>query len=376
MKTFKFRTLVKLATLGMMLASCSREQEAPKDVFALGADIGWSTWMEADGMKLYNYEGEEREATALMKELGLNAIRHRVWVDPSKHGNWCNSADLLEKCKRAKALDMDIMVDFHYSDWWADPAKQNIPAAWDGHSYEEMKQDLRKHTIEVLTLLKDNGITPKWVQIGNETTNGMLWSVEMDPVTGWEVKDENGCTTITHSMGHWERDPEQYGGFIGAGYDAAKEVFPNTICIVHLDNGFDADLYNKNLDIVKNGGGKWDMIGMSLYPYWTMESHPEYTFERMLQECVDNIKALADKYGTDAMIVETGYQVDEQHPEIMEMGRDQLAKLIDAMKNETDGHCHGVFYWEPTCRPNQYKLGAFGSDGKPTEIMKGFKANN
>ena len=79
-----------------------------------------------------------------MKELGLNAVRHRVWVDPSKHGNWCSKEDLLVKCQRAKALDMEILVDFHYSDWWADPAKQNIPASWSGHSYEQMKEDFNE----------------------------------------------------------------------------------------------------------------------------------------------------------------------------------------------------------------------------------------
>lgn len=333
-----------------LLSSCSKPAPAPADdTFYLGADLGWCTEMESRDQKLYNLAGEEREATALMKELGLNAVRHRVWVNPEKHGNWCNAQDLLTKCLRAKELDMDIMVDFHYSDWWADPAKQNIPTAWEGHDFEQMKADVRQHTIDVLSLLKENDITPRWVQVGNETTNGLLWS-----------------------MGHSELNPEQYAGFIRSGYDAVKEVFPEAICIVHLDNGFDAELYNHNLDILREGGAKWDMIGMSLYPYWTMQSHPEYTFERMLQECIANIKALAEKYGTDAMIVETGYEVNEEEPRTMQMGRRQLAQLITSMREETDGHCHGVFYWEPTCRPSQYKLGAFGSDGKPTAIMRAF----
>lgn len=372
MKT-KLTSLFSGMALCSMLSSCQSQSTQPQpDPFYLGADLGWCTEMESRGLSLYNFAGEEREATALMQELGLNAVRHRVWVNPEKHGNWCNAEDLLVKCLRAKELGMDIMVDFHYSDWWADPAKQNIPASWEGHDYETMRQDLRQHTIDVLTLLKQNDITPKWVQVGNETTNGLLWSVEMDPVTGWEIKDDNGNTTITQSMGHWELNPEQYAGFIASGYDAVKEIFPEAICIVHLDNGFDADLYNKNFDILRENGAKWDMIGMSLYPYWTIQSHPEYTFDRMLQECIDNIKALSSKYGTDVMIVETGYEVNEDNPRIMQMGRRQLARLITSMREETDNHCKGVFYWEPTCRPNQYKLGAFGSDGKPTAIMRAF----
>ena len=90
------------------LVSCNREPS-----IWLGADLGWITEYEAYGHKFYNKDGVEMECTALMKELGLNAVRHRVWVDPSSHGGWCSKEDLLVKCQRAKALDMAIMVDFH-----------------------------------------------------------------------------------------------------------------------------------------------------------------------------------------------------------------------------------------------------------------------
>ena len=121
----RFCRLAAAAAVALAWISCSRAQEEPE--FWLGADIGWCTEYEAQGHKFYNKDGQERECTALMKELGLNAVRHRVWVDPSSHGNWCGKEDLLVKCQRAKTLDMAIMVDFHYSDWWADPNKQNIP---------------------------------------------------------------------------------------------------------------------------------------------------------------------------------------------------------------------------------------------------------
>ena len=114
--------------------------------FYKGADISWVTELESKGHKFYNANGQERECTTLMKEYGMNAIRLRVWVDPFKHGNWCNKEDMLVKAKRAKNLGMEVMVDFHYSDWWADPAKQNIPESWRGHSYEDMKKDLANHT--------------------------------------------------------------------------------------------------------------------------------------------------------------------------------------------------------------------------------------
>ena len=372
--------LLASACWGLMSCSSSStkveepEKEEPEVVdFYKGADISWVTELESKGQKFYNANGEERECTALMKEYGMNAIRLRVWVDPKEHDNWCNKEDLLIKAKRVKALGMEVMIDFHYSDWWADPAKQNIPASWKGHSYEEMKKDLANHTKEVLQFLKNNGITPKWVQVGNETTNGMLWSVKTNE-QGWEIKDENGNTTITESMGHATRNPEQYAGFFKAGYEAVKEIFPDAIVIVHLDNGWDENLYNWNLDILKNHGAKFDMIGMSLYPYWS-EIYHNKTAEQTISGCMANIKKMKAKYGCDVMIVETGMLcADEQgklaSASVLEEGYKQLARII---KESKEVGCKGVFYWEPECKPSQYKLGAFTEDGRPTQIMDAFK---
>ena len=372
--------LLASACWGLMSCSSSStkveepEKEETEVVdFYKGADISWVTELESKGHKFYNANGDERECTALMKEYGMNAIRLRVWVDPKEHGNWCNKEDVLVKAKHAKALSMEVMVDFHYSDWWADPAKQNIPASWKGHSYEEMKNDLANHTKEVLQFLKNNGITPKWVQVGNETTNGMLWSVKTNE-QGWEIKDENGNTTITESMGHATRNPEQYAGFFKAGYEAVKEIFPDAVVIVHLDNGFDEDLYNWNLDILKNNGAKFDMIGMSLYPYWA-ESFHNKTAEQTISGCMANIQKVKAKYGCDVMIVETGMLcADEQgklaSASVLEEGYKQLARII---KESKEVGCKGVFYWEPECKPSQYKLGAFTEDGRPTRIMDAFK---
>ena len=376
-----FGVLVLISTM-WTISTCSssstKEEQNEEKVeemvgFYKGADISWVTELESKGQKFYNANGQERECTALMKEYGMNAIRLRVWVDPSKHDNWCNKEDVLVKAKRAKALGMEVMIDFHYSDWWADPAKQNIPASWKGHSYEEMKKDLANHTKEVLQFMKDNGITPKWVQVGNETTNGMLWSVQTNE-QGWEIKDENGNTIITESMGHASRNPEQYAGFFKAGYEAVKEIFPNAIVIVHLDNGFDEALYNWNLDILKNNEAEFDMIGMSLYPYWA-ESFHNKTADQTISGCMSNIKKVSAKYGCDVMIVETGMLcADEQgkliNASVLEEGYKQLARII---KESKEVGCKGVFYWEPECKPSQYKLGAFTEDGRPTRIMDAFK---
>lgn len=366
--------------VGCSSSSSMKEEESVKEEekvdFYKGADISWVTELESKGHQFYNAAGKRTECTALMKEYGMNAIRLRVWVDPSAHDNWCNKEDVLVKAKRAKALGMEVMIDFHYSDWWADPAKQNIPASWKGHSYEEMKKDLANHTKEVLQLMKDNGITPKWVQVGNETSNGMLWSVQTNE-QGWEIKDENGNTIITESMGHATRNPQQYAGFFKAGYDAVKDIFPQAIVIVHLDNGFNEDLYNWNLDILRNNGAKFDMIGMSLYPYWA-ESFHNKTAEQTITECISNIKKVSAKYDCEVMIVETGMLCanDEGNlvnATILEEGYKQLSRIIKEAKQNTNGKCKGVFYWEPECKPSEYKLGAFTQNGYPTRIMDAFK---
>ena len=352
------------------LLTCALTATAQTKDFVKGADVGFLTGQERHGQKFHDVKGNERECLELLKnDYQLSAIRMRVWVNP--RGGSCDKHELLAMAKRAKALGMDLMVDFHYSDWWADPAKQPIPEAWLSHSYEEMKQDLRNHTIEVLSLLKENGIAPRWVQVGNETSNGMLWSVKTDE-RGWEITDSLGRTTITHSMGHIKTEPQQYAGFIRTGYDAVKEVFPDALVIVHLDRGHVQALYDYNLDIVLKYGGKFDMVGMSLYPYWARRNHPELKADSIITDCIRNIHHVSKKYGCDVMIVETGYEVDERHPEVMEEGRRLLTRVIREARNETDGHCRGVFYWEPQCLPGGYKLGAFDSKGTPTAIMDGF----
>ncbi len=331
-----------------MLPLVAGAQQTTTADFVKGADVGFLTGQERHGVKFHDRNGRERECLELLKnDYQMSAIRMRVWVNP--RGGSCDKNELLAMARRVKALGMQLMVDFHYSDSWADPAKQPIPKAWEGHTYKQMKRDLAQHTIEVLTLLKENDIEPRWVQVGNETANGLLWP-----------------------MGHIEKNPKQYAGFIRAGYDAVKKVFPKATVIVHLDRGHKQSLYDWNLDIVRKYGGRWDMIGMSLYPYWAMEGHPELKADDIITDCMSNIRHVSEKYKCDVMIVETGFEVDEQHPEKMEEGRRQLTRVIKEARSMTNGRCRGVFYWEPQCLPGGYKLGAFDHNAAPTAIMEAF----
>jgi len=330
------KLLFSIVLLGFTL-SVSGQTEEP---FWLGADISGTLQMEKHGVRLYNRAGEERENTLLMKELGLNAIRLRVWVEP-KDGD-CNPEYVLTMALRAKQLGMAIMIDFHYSDWWADPAKQNIPKSWKDMSYKKMKKALARHTYQTLKLLKDHGVEVKWVQVGNETTDGFLWDV-----------------------GRASTNMEQYAGFTDAGYKAVKKVYPQAQVIVHLDGGSDIERYHRIFNGLRKYHARWDMIGMSVYPYWDKEAHITNSAQETVERFCANIRQLAKEYNCELMVVETGTEVAKP-----EEGKTIMKSIIEAALQNTDGHCKGVFYWAPELE-GHYPLGAF-KNHRPTIIMDAF----
>ena len=340
------KTLVFIVFTAFYACNDNTPVTAPaEDGFAKGADISWLTEMEAEGKKFYNAQGEEMECMALLKSLGINSIRLRVWVDPSAIGNWCNKEDVIVKAKRADALGMRLMINFHYSDWWADPGKQNKPDAWKDLSVEDLKDAVAEHTIYILTALKQENLTPAWVQIGNETDNGLLW--------------ETGKASV--SM-------KNYAELVRSGYDAAKSVFPETKVIVQVSNGYDNALFRWNFDGLKNNGAKWDIIGMSLYPYWASDKGYD-TWQKVNDACIANIHDMIERYDTEVMICEVGMNYNQA-----EDCRIFLTDLITRTKSIPDNKVLGVFYWEPQCYNwKNYQLGAFDRTGKPTVAMDAFK---
>ena len=374
MKRFTLLLCAALLTLGACgqketTGTKDKEEEKKDEVtFYKGADISWVTEMESKGNRFYNAKGEERDCFVLMKELGLNAVRLRVWVNPSD--GWCGRSDFLAKAKRAAAQGLDIMVDFHYSDSWADPQMQYKPAAWEGKSLKELMIALSDHTSEIMNDLKSAGITPKWVQIGNEIRPGMLWDTDASISGAAYDVTQNGKT--------FKANFTNLVSFLNTGYAAVKAVFPDTIVIIHLDNGYDNSLYTYYFDKVKSLGGKWDMIGMSIYPYWTKQSKPEYEADQVITDCINNIKLVSTRYDCDVMIVETGVECADGNGNlasdtVLKEGYRQMARIVDESLNGTSGRCKGVFYWEPECKPGTYRLGAFTADGRPTVIMDAFK---
>ncbi|HMU44828.1 MAG TPA: glycosyl hydrolase 53 family protein [Chitinophagaceae bacterium] len=309
----------------------------PAIQFAKGADISWLTEMEAAGKKFYNTGGTEQDCMQILKALGMNTIRLRVWVNPA--GGWNNSSDVLTKAARAKNLGMRIMIDFHYSDSWADPGQQNKPAAWAGQDLASLKTSLYNHTFDVLTLLKSNGITPEWVQVGNETNDGLLWP-------------EGKASTNMSS----------FAQLINAGYDAIKAVDASIKVIVHVSNGYDNSLFRWLFDGLKNNNGKWDVIGMSLYP-------SSSNWSILNSQCLANMNDMVSRYNKEVMVVEVGMSWDQASA-----CNSFLTDLINKIKSIPNNKGLGVLYWEPEAYNNWkgYTLGAFDNSGKPTSALNAF----
>lgn len=306
--------------------------------FVKGADISWLSQMENSGKKFYNNAGTEQECMSLLKSLGMNSIRLRVWVNPS--GGWNNTADVVAKAIRAKNLGLRIMIDFHYSDTWADPGHQEKPAAWALQDFTTLKTSLANHTTAVLTELKNNSISPEWVQVGNETNDGMLWP------------DGKASTNMAN-----------FTQLVNAGYDAVKALFPSAKVIVQVSNGWDNSLFRWLFDGLKNNGGKYDVIGMSLYP-------SSANWAKLNSQCLTNMNDMISRYNKEVMIVEVGMSWDQAAS-----CNSFLADLITKTNSITGNKGLGVLYWEPEAYNNWqgYTLGAFDNSGKPTAALNAFK---
>ncbi|MGI4867442.1 MAG: glycosyl hydrolase 53 family protein [Janthinobacterium lividum] len=331
------RLLAALLLLASWLPAAAQTTPA----FAKGADISWVTEMEANNYKFYNKAGQQQDLFQLLQgDYGLNTIRLRVWVNPP--GGYNNAADVLAKALRAKALGMRILIDFHYSDGFADPGQQTKPAAWQNYTVAQLKQAVYDHTTSVLTLLRNNNITPEWVQVGNETNDGMLWPEGRVTVNGFA----------------------NFAAFIDQGYAAVKAASPTSKVIVHIANGENNNLFRYNFDGLQTNGARWDVIGLSLYP--DASTWPTYTAQALA-----NMNDLVSRYpGKEVMVVETG--LDNYVPIAT---RQMLLDLIAKTQAVPGNKGLGVLYWEPQVYNWQgYNKGAWGANNAATVALDGFLA--
>ena len=318
-------------------------QKKNKLAFAKGADVSWLAQMEATGYRFYDADGKEKECLQLLKQRGMNTIRLRVFVNPSqdKASGHCSKEETVAMALRAQKAKMRIMIDFHYSDTWADPAKQAKPAAWANLSFEALQNKVYEHTFDVLTALKKVGITPEWVQVGNEIPGGMLWP--------------DGSTN------NWA----QLAQLLNKGYEATKAVNAKIKVIVHVDEGNNNEKFRWFFDKATEHQVKYDVIGLSYYPFWIKKDYSE-----TIADLQKNLNDMASRYQKEVMVVEVG-GVDEQ----VQNTRELLAATIKAVKAVPNHKGLGVLYWEPQGAKSWsgYGLSAWQQDGKPSPALDAFK---
>lgn len=318
-------------------------QKKNKLAFAKGADMSWLPQMEATGYRFYDTDGKEKDCLQLLKERGMNTIRLRVFVNPSqdKASGHCSKEETVAMALRAQKAKMRIMIDFHYSDTWADPAKQAKPAAWANLSFDALQNKVYEHTFDVLTALKKAGVTPEWVQVGNEIPGGMLWP--------------DGSTN------NWA----QLAQLLNKGYEATKAVNAKIKVIVHVDEGNNNEKFRWFFDKATEHQVKYDVIGLSYYPFWIKKDYSE-----TIADLQKNLNDMASRYQKEVMVVEVG-GVDEQVQNTKEL----LDATIKAVRAVPDHKGLGVLYWEPQGAKSWsgYGLSAWQPDGKPSPALDAFK---
>ena len=357
----RFRNLLALGLAAVLLAACgavpeeqegseppveqivtsdslyvSKVENMPED-FILGMDASCVPALERSGVKYYDFDGTQKDVFEILRANGINYIRVRIWNDPyDENGNGygggnCDLDNAIAIGKRATANGMKLLVDFHYSDFWADPAKQMVPKAWAGMDYETKRQALYEYTRASLKALVEAGVDVGMVQIGNET-NGAL------------------CGEVSSALRGWER----IMGLISAGSKAVREVCPEALVAVHFANPENADSYKsygKNLSYYQVD---YDVFASSYYPFW------HGTLENLSAVLTD----IAVTYGKKVMVAETSYAytpedtdfngntigegggIVKKYPFTVQ-GQANLVRDVAATVAKLPGGI-GVFYWEGT----------------------------
>ncbi len=341
--------------------------------FIKGADISSLEAVEDNGGKFYDFDGKEIDVIEFLMDNGCNYFRLRVWNNPTKSfdaGDYCSPEHTIEMAKRIKEAGGNYLLDFHYSDWWADPENQTVPAEWQKMTEEELVQAVYDFTKEVLASLEEADAYPDMVQIGNEIGNGMLWD-------------------------HGSKDnPQTLAALLNSGISAVRDTTPkgkDTKVMIHVQDGGSVGVTENFFSIIEeNGVTDYDIVGLSYYPYW------HGTFG----DLKDNINNIYSKLGKEVIVVETAYpftyeNADDKRNMVMDADtklvgfdatEENQRKVFELVMNSV-ANCEGglgVFYWEPTWLAvegvgvakgsgNEWENQAlFDFDGKPLEAVKAF----
>lgn len=303
--------------------------------FLMGADVSSLLSLENSGVRFYGFDGVEQDPLLTLQQAGVNCIRVRVWVDPfdadgnGYGGGNCDIETAVALGKRCMRYGLRLFVDFHYSDFWADPSKQQAPKAWAGFSYEEKAAALRDYTEACLTRLSDAGADVFMVQIGNETTNGFCGE------TDW---------------------PKLYG-LLATGAAAVRAFDPSIRIAVHFTNP-ESGKYKNTAFLLDHFQVDYDVFASSYYPYW------HGTLENLTRELSD----IAETYGKQVMVAETSWAYtledgdghgntigekptyDKPYPFTVQGQATELSAVIAAVASMGEAGL-GVCYWEPAWIP-------------------------
>jgi arabinogalactan endo-1,4-beta-galactosidase len=293
----------------------------------------------------YQEDGRERDILDILKDAGVNSARLRIWNEPDF--DYCNPGKTLQMAKRIKDKGLHFLLDFHYSDYWADPSKQRMPKAWEKLSFPELTEAVRTFTRDVVAGLKKQGTLPDMVQIGNEITNGMLW--ERGRVDGeWNTQEQ------------WRKLAE----LIRAGVRGLREALDDSdevAVMIHIDRGGDNAGSRYFFDRLVQLNVEFDTIGLSYYSWW----------HGTLEDLAYNLNDLAQRYGKEIVVVEAAYPwtltpPDDQplifnteewlYPGYAPSPEGQAAwlrKLMDTIRSTSDGRGIGLYYWEPCWIPSK-----------------------
>ncbi len=371
--------------------------------FIKGMDLSTLLEVERCGGKFYDH-GVRGNAMDILKSYGMNMVRLRLWNDPfdekgTSYGAGGNDIETtLALAKRAKERGMGWLLDFHYSDFWADPGKQTVPKAWRAFDAGQLETAVYDYTKEVLARCREEGVLPQMVAVGNELSKGLLWPHGKTPdfasiarfvnagiravrETEMETEARENHLTETEARENCMAEAEARGNCM-AEAEARRnrptdaKAGDQTSCsgtgisvMIHLDNGGNNELYRTWFDrYFANGGADFDCIGLSYYPFW-------HGTPAMLKSNMDD---LAARYGKDLIVAEVsmGYTMEDYgayeqlaaHERKGMATRQELADAIDypmthqgqadfmrdilrIIRKVPNGRGKGFFYWEPAWIP-------------------------
>ncbi len=332
-------------------------------VFYKGMDLSFLPQGADEGMQVKDFDGTVMEPLALARKYGVNSVRLRLWNEPEKvpeAKGYCSLAHTLKMAKEIKKHGMSLMLDFHYSDYWADPGNQTKPLAWQALHGEALAEAVYTFTRDTLLALEREGALPEVVQIGNEIRSGLLFP-------DGEVPDFKGMAALINA------------GIRGARSVADKERLK---VMIHLDQGGRYRLLKDWFDqAFAQGMMDFDLIGLSYYPFW------HGTF----MDLKDTAQQLIEDFGKPVMVVETAHAwrksskgfIDDEQEKIAGIpatpaGQRQVVDMVmNIVASLPDGMGQGVYYWEPLCVPDgnggwNESMGILAADGTVMEAVKSF----